>query len=91
MIIGLLGGFISEALDDFRPGSFYHSTGLELEMYNFIYYSYVTMTSLGYGDIIPVTKQSQAVALLLIMTGQLYLAVIIAINVSKFLQKSSSS
>ena len=59
-------------------------------MYDFIYYSYVTMTSLGYGDIIPITKESQSLALLMIMTGQLYLAVIIAINVSKFLQKKSS-
>lgn len=90
LIIGLLGGFLSDGLEDLRPGSYYHSTGIDLEMYNFIYYSYVTMTSLGYGDIIPLTKQSQSLALLMIMTGQLYLAVIIAINVSKFLQKKSS-
>ena len=90
MIIGLLGGFAADLLEYVNPGSYYHSTGIELEMYNFIYYSYVTMTSLGYGDIIPVTKQSQAVALVMILSGQLYLAVIIAINVSKFLQKSNS-
>ena len=90
MIIGLLGGFLADLLEYVEPGSYYHSTGVELEMYNFIYYSYVTMTSLGYGDIIPVTNESQALALVMILTGQLYLAVIIAINVSKFLQKSNS-
>lgn len=90
MIIGLLGGFLAEGLEQSIPGSYYHSTGIELVVYNFIYYSYVTMTTLGYGDIIPITKKSQSLALILVLAGQLYLAVIIAINISKFIQKRSS-
>lgn len=90
MIIGLLGGFLAEGLERSIPDSYYHSTGIELGLYNFIYYSYVTMTTLGYGDIIPITKKSQSLALTLVLAGQLYLAVIIAINISKFMQKRSS-
>lgn len=90
MIIGLLGGFLAEGLERSIPDSYYHSTGIELGLYNFIYYSYVTMTTLGYGDIIPITKKSQSLALILVLAGQLYLAVIIAINISKFMQKRSS-
>jgi voltage-gated potassium channel Kch len=90
MIIGLLGGFMAEGLEHSIPESYYHSTGIDLGLYNFIYYSYVTMTTLGYGDIIPVTKKSQSLALILVLAGQLYLAVIIAINISKFMQKKSS-
>jgi hypothetical protein len=48
------------------------------------------MTTLGYGDIIPITRKSQSLALILVLAGQLYLAVIIAINISKFMQKKSS-
>jgi voltage-gated potassium channel Kch len=90
MIIGLLGGFLADGLAGTIPESYYHSTGIELGLYNFIYYSYVTMTTLGYGDIIPITKKSQSLALILVLAGQLYLAVIIAINISKFMQKRSS-
>jgi len=90
MIIGLLGGFLAEGLEQWIPRSYYHSTGIDLGLYNFIYYSYVTMTTLGYGDIIPITKKSQSLALILVLAGQLYLAVIIAINISKFMQKKSS-
>ena len=90
MIIGLLGGFMAEGLEQSIPESYYHSTGIDLGLYNFIYYSYVTMTTLGYGDIIPITKKSQSLALILVLAGQLYLAVIIAINISKFMQKKSS-
>ena len=90
MIIGLLGGFLAEGIEQSIPGSYHHSTGIDLGLYNFIYYSYVTMTTLGYGDIIPITKKSQSLALMLVLAGQLYLAVIIAINISKFMQKKSS-
>ncbi len=90
MIIGLLGGFLAAGLELLIPESYYQSTGMELGIYNFIYYSYVTMTTLGYGDIIPITEKSQSLALILVLAGQLYLAVIIAINISKFLQKKSS-
>ncbi len=89
-IIGLLGGFLADGLEELIPGSYHHSTGIALDLYNFMYYSYVTMTTLGYGDIIPITKKSQSLALMLVLAGQLYLAVIIAINISKFMQKKSS-
>ena len=91
LIIGLLGGFLAEGLEQSVPGSYHHSTGMELSLYSFIYYSYVTMTTLGYGDIIPVTQKSQSLSLLLVVAGQLYLAVIIAINISKFMQKKSAN
>ena len=69
------------------PNSYSHSTGMQLELYNYIYYGFVTMTTLGYGDIIPITNKSQALALMLVISGQLFLSVIIAINIAKFMQK----
>lgn len=89
LIIGLIGGFGAAGLEFINPGSYYHSTGIQLELYNFIYYSFVTMTTLGYGDIIPVTDKSQALALMEVLSGQLFLSIIIAINIAKFMQKKN--
>jgi len=86
LIIGLIGGFLVAGLDYIYPNSYSHSTGMQLELYNYIYYGFVTMTTLGYGDIIPVTNKSQALALMLVISGQLFLSVIIAINIAKFIQ-----
>ncbi len=86
LIIGLIGGFLSAILEYIYPNSFYHTTGIELDLSNFIYYGFVTMTTLGYGDIIPVNEKSQALTLFLVITGQLFLTVIIAINIAKFIQ-----
>jgi len=87
LIIGLLGGFLAAGLEYIFPASYFHSTGLVLDLYNYIYYSFVTMTTLGYGDIIPITEKSQALALMLVISGQLFLSVIIAINIAKFMQE----
>lgn len=42
------------------------------------YYSFVTMTTLGYGDIVPVTAAARGLATLQALVGQLYLAVLVA-------------
>lgn len=42
------------------------------------YYSIVTMTTLGYGDIVPVSSAARALATLQAVVGQLYLAVLVA-------------
>lgn len=44
----------------------------------FIYYSYVTITTLGYGDILPVTMWARSAVALEAMIGVLYTTVIIA-------------
>jgi hypothetical protein len=62
-----------------NPHSFHSTVGLSssssVEWY---YYSYVTLTTLGYGEITPLTRVARALATGEAVTGQLYLAVLIA-------------
>ena len=50
------------------------------------YYSFVTLTTMGYGDIMPVHPLARAGAVLEALTGQLYLAIMLARLVSLELQ-----
>lgn len=88
VMIGLIGGFIAETIDQYIPNSYYHTTEMKLDLYNYIYYSFVTMTTLGYGDIVPIGDRAQSLAMALVLAGQLYLSIIIAMNISKFMQKN---
>ena len=56
------------------------------EMY---YFSFVTLTTLGYGDILPVSRLARSLATMEAILGQLYLAVVIASLVG--IQISSNS
>jgi hypothetical protein len=43
-----------------------------------LYYSFVTLTTLGYGDITPVSELAQMMAVAEAVIGQLYIAIFIA-------------
>ena len=47
-------------------------------MQDWAYYSFVTLTTLGYGDITPVRPIARNLAITEALTGQLYLAVMLA-------------
>jgi hypothetical protein len=47
-------------------------------MWIFYYYSFVTLTTVGYGDILALTKAARSLSSLEAITGQLYLAIMIS-------------
>ncbi len=53
-----------------------------------LYYSFVTIASLGYGDICPTKPISRSLATIIAVSGQFYMATIVALLVGKFSSKS---
>jgi hypothetical protein len=62
----------------------------ELPAFSAIYFSFVTLATLGYGDIVPVGDVARGVAILEAVSGQLYLAVMIARLVSLYVLHAKS-
>lgn len=56
----------------------------------FIYYSFVTLTTVGYGDVTPLSIPARTLAWIEALTGQLYLAVLIAGLMSALVAKNTS-
>ena len=77
-LIGLAWAFIFFTLELLQPGSFQMPQGQGIDLSHFSYYSYVTLTTLGYGDITPISTQARSLALLEAIMGQLYLAILVA-------------
>jgi len=92
LLIGLSWALIYGALDLVQPGSFDLGkvpavpTGLGAsdpaphfaDMDPMIYYSLVTLSTLGYGDIVAVTRAARSLSALEAIVGQLYIAVVVA-------------
>lgn len=57
---------------------------------NYMYFTLVTMTTLGYGDVLPVAPYARSLATFISVSGQLYIAVIIAMLVGKFAGNQSN-
>ena len=64
------GAFVGAVDDDRGPGGWTY------------YYSFVTLTTMGYGDIMPLHSLARALAVLEALTGQLYLTIMLARLVS---------
>ena len=50
----------------------------------YLYFTFVTFTTLGYGDIVPLTPLARSISILISVCGPLYLAIIIAMLVGKY-------
>jgi hypothetical protein len=62
----------------FNPAAFSSSVGAFTSTSDWMYYSFTTLTTLGYGDVVPTGRISRMLAIAEALTGQLYLAVMIA-------------
>lgn len=61
------------------------------EYADYMYLSFITLTTVGYGDIIASSNMTRPVAILIGLSGQLYLTILIAMLVGKFLASSGTS
>jgi len=79
LLMGLLWAFIYLALDILEPGSFSYDQGSDLQRPSlFSYYSFVTLTTLGYGDVTPLTPRARAFSFIEAIIGQMYIAILVA-------------
>ena len=74
-LIGVLWTFLYRVALGFDPNAYSHITN---EMVDCFYYSFATLTTLGPGDISPVTTGAKFLAILEAFAGQVYLAIFIA-------------
>ncbi len=49
-----------------------------MDWFDCVFYSFVALTSLGYGDIVPITAQARSLSILEAVSGMMYVAVLIA-------------
>lgn len=87
LLFGLLGALMAACLELLIPGSF--SVQYLQNLGVFVYYSFVTLSTLGYGDILPISNLAQTLSIAISLTGQIYLTIIIAILVGKFSSQSN--
>jgi hypothetical protein len=82
LLLGVVWGLIFGLLEFVQPGSFAIAGSVAVEAQDLavtmLYYSFVTLTTLGYGDLVPVTPPARSLSFLEAVLGQLYLAILIA-------------
>lgn len=75
LLIAVAFMFLFLGIDAADPGTFF---GSPVPTTGFMYFSLVTITTLGYGDLVPATEGARAVAVSLAIVGQIYLVFVVA-------------
>ncbi len=94
LLIAIMWAFVFSVIESIHPGSFeIGKDQIEIGRSLFLYYSFVTITTLGYGDITPITSIANSFSFLEAVTGQLYIAILIArlvgIHIAQSMNKKS--
>ncbi|MCK4509760.1 MAG: hypothetical protein KAU27_14525 [Desulfuromonadales bacterium] len=92
LLIALVFSYGFLLIEVFMPGSFSFTQGqsrvqlwVSKEFFPFFYFSLVTMTTVGYGDMSPVTTVARTFASMEAIIGQLYLTILVARLVGMYL------
>ena len=88
MLIGVIASLAFTLLHIGNPESFKNVGEGMTGVSDLFYFSYITILTIGYGDIAPLTSQARGVALFFGLIGQFYLVVIMAVLVGKFISKT---
>jgi hypothetical protein len=79
LLLGLLWTLAYWLVAELIPNAFaFSGADKSLEGFNGFYFSFITMSTVGYGDITPVAKVARMLAAMEAITGLLYVAVLIA-------------
>jgi hypothetical protein len=75
--MGVLFTFVFKAIDRFQPGPFFGGESAE-QTGDFVFFSYTTLTTTGYGNLVPAEQPGKLFALLEMLTGQIFLVTLVA-------------
>ena len=91
LLLGILYSLFAEVILFFFSGSIVFPDTDIPSTADVIYFTFVTMTTLGYGDVLPVLPIARSFTILVSISGQIYLTVIIAMLVGKYISQKQES
>jgi hypothetical protein len=90
ILLGLVFSYSDYAVQLVGGTSFFAQSGTHTAP-DFVYYSYITMTTVGYGDFSPAVGIPRTMAVMEALTGQIFLVVLVARLVSMYEPKTRAA
>lgn len=87
LLVGMSAALLFVAVDISNPEALYFAYTEKPNLHDFFYYSFVTMSTLGYGDVTPKAPIAQFLAYTLSIVGQVYMTILVAFLVGKFISQ----
>jgi voltage-gated potassium channel len=84
-LLAILSAFVFMILESVTPVSF-NGISESLSLFdNYLYFSLITLLTIGYGDMVPISAQAKSVVLVLSIIGHFYTVMVMGVVIGKFL------
>lgn len=89
LLLGALWALLYQFIYVLDVGAFKTGVGaVSLEhLHEWVYFSFITLTTLGYGDIVPISSTARTIAFLEAIFGQFYIAILVAGLVGQYISR----
>ena len=86
ILMAFISGFLFLIIESFVPNSF---KGIENtnNVSGYVYFSFITLLTIGYGDIVPVSEVARKAVILVALIGHFYTVFVTAIIISKMMNR----
>jgi len=97
LLLGLMFSLLVALVCHFQPGAYNfgvrddHFSYLHEPVVDYTYYAFTVFATVGYGDLLPLKPAAKALSILASVSGQLYLTILIAVLVGKFLSSEKAT
>lgn len=92
LLLGMLWFALYSVVDVLSPGSIQHSASTVADRHaELLYFSLITLSTIGYGDVIPLSGEVRMLAALEGIAGVLYIAITVALLVSAYRPRADSA
>ena len=90
VLLGLLFSFVYLAVEELGGGAFFAQPGLHQQS-EYVYFSFVSLTTLGFGDLSPAVGLPQALTVMEALIGQVFLVTLVARLVTLWVRQSETT
>lgn len=92
LMLGLLGATLASIIGMTNPNAYSLSSASgHYRFENYIYYSFISITTVGYGDMIPREPAAKMLAIILCVSGHFYSTIIMSIIIGKYMSSLGKS
>ena len=92
LLLGMQWFAVYSAIDVLSPGSIQRSASAAADRHaELLYFSLITLSTIGYGDVVPLHGEARMLAALEGIAGVLYIAITVALLVSSYRPRANSA
>jgi len=89
LLLGVIASSLFIIIDLFVPNSFNSIDAVRGSFNSYIYFGFVTLSTLGYGDITPTAPLARSLSIFTAIAGQLYLVIVMALIIGNYLKSGN--